>query len=29
MCVYEIFIPFLVAMGTALPPVGGELLADY
>ena len=27
--VYEIFIPFLVAMGTALPPVGGVMLADY
>lgn len=27
--VYEIFVPFLVALGTALPPVGGVMLADY
>ena len=27
--VYEIFIPFLVALGTALPPIGGVMLADY
>lgn len=27
--VYEIFIPFLTALGTALPPIGGVMLADY
>ena len=27
--VYEIFIPFLMALGTALPPIGGVMLADY
>ncbi len=26
---YELFIPFLIKLGTALPPVGGVMLADY
>lgn len=27
--VYEYFIPFLVIMGTVLPPIGGVMIADY